>query len=264
VSTWGRSSPETEVQVDEPGLRLQRVGGRPPRWRLFAGFLAIVVLVATLWLKPWERPTPTVADLPSPIARTTPTPLVTPGPTLKPTPAPTVIPPIPIPTPRPTADPVALAAQRRQCQSPTSWRMVTAELTATRATRTMYAAVPVVASGATDPSLPLSHLYASGLKAVGVCVPRTPVMSVTAELLQVVLWQVDGQGVVREVARPVIVDGPLFEIGEAYYGPPVDEGGLWPPGRYAFEIRRIAGGASRWMALEFTPTEPNGPVAAAL
>jgi hypothetical protein len=135
--------------------------------------------------------------------------------------------------------------------------MVTAERTVTRDTRTMYAASPVRASGPSDPTLPLSHLYARDLRAVGVCVPRSPVVSPVATLLQVVLWQVGDDGTVREIQRPVVLDPALFDVGEAYYGPPANEGPFWPPGRYVFEIRRAAGGTgsiSRWIGLEFTPT----------
>ncbi|MEO6350149.1 MAG: hypothetical protein ABIP53_05820 [Candidatus Limnocylindrales bacterium] len=260
MSISGRCSPEhREV---EP-LRLERVGGGAPRGRIAVGLVAVVLVVATLWLKPWGADPPTVAVLPTtPFASPTPTPLTPASPTQPPTAAPQ-----PTsarsrrPLPTPVTDPLVLAARRRQCQSATNWRMVTAETTATRRTRTMYAADPVAASGPSDPTLPTSRLFALALRGVGVCVPRTPVMSPVDELMQVILWQVDSDGEAHEVARPVILDEPLFEIGEAYYGPPSDEGELWPAGRYAFEIKRIAGGRSRWMALEFIPTDETGAVA---
>lgn len=105
--------------------------------------------------------------------------------------------------------------------------------------------------------MPVSHVHANGLQAVGVCVPRSPVVSPTTTLLQVVLWQVKSDGTVREIQRPVLIDPALFDVGEAYYAPPADEGDFWPPGRYVFEIKRAAGGtgsASRWIGLEFIPT----------
>jgi hypothetical protein len=260
VSTSGRCrAPEPEI---EP-LRLERVGGGAPRGRIVAGLVAVVIVVATLWLKPWGNDAPVVAVLPAtPFSIPTPAP-PSPEPTSAPDPTaePTHTASPPRPTATPVTDPLVLAALRRQCQSPTSWRMVTAETTATRKTRTMYAANPAAASGASDPTLVASRLYALQLRGIGVCVPRTPVMSPVDELMQVVMWRVDGDGTAHEVARPVILDEPLFEIGEAYYAPPLDEGELWPAGRYAFEIRRIAGGNSRWMALDFIPTDENGAVA---
>ena len=132
--------------------------------------------------------------------------------------------------------------------------MVTAETTTTRETRTMYAAVPVQAAGPADPALPLSHLYAEDLRAVGVCVPRGPVVSPTTTLHQVVLWQVDDSGTAREVVQPVVLDNELYDAGEAYFAPPAGEGPYWPEGRYVFEIRRIEGPGSRWIGLEFVPT----------
>ncbi len=132
--------------------------------------------------------------------------------------------------------------------------MVTAETTVARDTRTMYAAVPMAASGPADPTLSLSHLFAGTLQAVGVCVPRSPVVSPTTILHDVVLWQVDDNGTAREIQRPVVLDNDLYDIGEAYFAPPVGEGPYWPEGRYIFEIRRIEGPSSRWIGLEFVPT----------
>ena len=132
--------------------------------------------------------------------------------------------------------------------------MVTAETTVRRDTRTMYAAVPMTASGPADPALPLSHLYAGNLKAVGVCVPRSPVVSPMTILNQVVLWQVDESGFAQEIQRPVVMDNDLYDAGEAYFAPPIGDGPFWPEGRYIFEIRRLEGPGSRWIGLEFIPT----------
>jgi hypothetical protein len=132
--------------------------------------------------------------------------------------------------------------------------MVTAERTVTRDTRTMYAVSPVAAVGPADPTLPFSLVYAGSLEAVGVCVPRSPVVSPVNTLHDVVLWQIEANGTAREIQRPVLLDPGLYDIGEAYFGPPADEGSSWPAGKYVFEIRRAAGPGSMWMALEFVPT----------
>jgi len=215
---------------------------------IVAGF-AVVLVVGALWLKPWTAippgPPPVVPTFP-PIADAvaSPTPdasddSASTGPTVEPT---------------ATPNPLIVAAERRQCQSPDDWRLVTAESTITRETRTMYAATPVDASGPADPTLPTSYLYADSLRAVGVCVPRSPVVSPTATLHEVVLWQVERDGVVREIQQPILMDPALYDIGEAYFSPPVDEGATWPPGRYVFEIKRAGSTGSRWMALQFVTT----------
>jgi len=243
VSTWGRSDPNDEL--DESAPRLEKVG-RAPRWRLVVALVSIVLVFGLMWAKPWNNLPPPVAAVPEVSfdvpGRATPTPVPTPQPTATPEPVATL-------------GPVALAAKRRQCQSPTDWRMVTAESTVTRETRTMYAAVPAPASGPTDPGLALSQLFAGELRAVGVCVPRSPVVSPTTTLHQVVLWQVEDDGTAREVERPVVMDDDLYDIGEAYFAPPIGEGQYWPQGRYVFEIRRIEGPGSRWIGLEFVPTQ---------
>jgi hypothetical protein len=74
-------------------------------------------------------------------------------------------------------------------------------------------------------------------------------------LRAVVLWQISPDGTVREVTRPTVSDVPLYDLGEAYFAPPVGEGPFWPEGRYVFEIRRIEGPESRWIGLQFVPTE---------
>jgi len=247
VSTWGKSDPEDELE--ESSLELQRVGGRALSGRLIVVGLAVVLLVGALWIKPWEaiqpgppQPAPTfppVADAVTAMPTATADSSASSEPAAEPT---------------ATPDPLVVAAQRRQCQSPTDWRLVTAETTVTRETRTMYAATPVQASGPTDPSLPLAFLHADSLRAVGVCVPRSPVVSPTTTLHEVVLWQVESDGVIREIQRPLLMDPALYDIGEAYFSPPLDEGATWPPGRYVFEIKRVEGAGSRWMALEFVTT----------
>lgn len=256
MSTWGKSNPEgPRVEIEEQHLELSPVSERHERrysWRLIFSTVAVIVFIGTLWLKPWGetsslfrpvRPTPAAiaaASVPAPTAAP-----ATPAASIAGTDGPV--------TPAPTQDPLVLAAQRRQCQSPSDWRMVTAESTVTRDTRTMYAATPIHAAGPTDPVLPLSHLYADTLRAVGVCVPRTENANPTATLSDVVLWRVDENGVAHEIDAPPLLDVDLYNVGEAYFQPPADEGTTWPPGRYVFEIRP-AGERPRWMALEFTTT----------
>jgi hypothetical protein len=246
VSTWGRSNPDDDRE-EEP-LRLERVGGRAVSWRLVVTGIGVVLIVGALWVKPWDMFAPTVPAPPPQV------PVVADIATEAPqatepdaTASPTAI-------PDPTSDPLVVAARRRQCQSPVDWRMVTAERTVTRDTRTMYAVSPVAADGPADPTLPLSHVYAGTLEAVGVCVPRSPVVSPVNTLHDVVLWQVEKDGTAREIQRPVLLDPYLYDIGEAYFGPPAGEGPNWPAARYVFEIRRAAGPGSMWMALEFVPT----------
>jgi hypothetical protein len=238
VSTWGRSNPE--IPTDEPQpLRLEKVGGRAFGTPVIALGTAAVLLIGALVMKPWANgPIQPTQALPTEVAVAA---TATPG-----------------PTPAPTIDPMVLAVLRRQCQSPTDWRMVTAETTATRQTRTMYAANPDFSNGPTDASLPLSHLYAGALRAVGVCVPRDDDSVVAAELSRVVLWQVSPDGSVREVRNAQVIDRPLFLAGEAYWAPPADESASWPVGRYIFEIRPNDGGQSRWMGVEYVHVAQEG------
>ncbi len=72
--------------------------------------------------------------------------------------------------------------------------------------------------------------------------------------MHVVVWRVSPRGTVKEITRPVILDQEMFELGEAYFGPPANLGETWPAGRSVFEIRRLAGGGSKYMALDFIPT----------
>jgi hypothetical protein len=118
----------------------------------------------------------------------------------------------------------------------------------------MWGATLQEGAGPGDAQLAASRDHARELNAVGICAPSNPTMSPVDQLLQVVLWHVDLDGNVTEITQPEIVDAELFDLGEAYYGPPPEVGDSWPPGRYVFEIRRLAGGASRWMALDFIPT----------
>ena len=250
MSTWGRSNPD-DAPTDAPEtstIEFERVKGRTFSRRLTVVGITLAITVATLWLKPWDSTNPAT---PPPVAITAPVALATKAPT----PVPSVATPIPTATAAATLDPLTVASRRRQCQSPTEWRLVTAESTVTRRTRTMYATSPMQASGPNDSSLPLSYLYADTLRAVGVCVPRTPESNPTALLGEVVLWQVESDGVAREIDRPTLIDPALYDVGEAYFAPSGTADATWPPGRYVFEIRAPAGGAgSRWMALQFVTT----------
>lgn len=231
MSTWGRSNPE--IPNEEPQtLRLEKVGGQRLGLNVVAVGAAIALLAGVLLLKPWANGPPQPIDaLPTDVALV---PTATPG-----------------PTPAPTIDPMVLADLRRQCQSPTDWRMVTAETSAARQTRTMYAAYPAFSNGPSDRSLALSHLYAGALRAVGVCVPRAEDNAVAAELSRVVLWQISDDGAVRQIRNPLVIDRPLYLAGEAYWAPPSGEGNTWPEGRYVFEIETNDGGPSRWMGVEY-------------
>jgi hypothetical protein len=153
------------------------------------------------------------------------------------------------------ADPSdAIAAALSHCPAPRPGRLLSCETTLRWTSRTLWAAAPALASGPADPNLVLRIVHADELKAVGICPPRTPVLSPTAMLRDVVLWQVLPNGTVREVTRPQLVDPALYDQGEAYFGPPAGEGPFWPEGRYVFEIRRVEGPQSKWIGLEFVPT----------
>ena len=84
--------------------------------------------------------------------------------------------------------------------------------------------------------------------------PRSKDSDPIATLADVVLWQIDDDGVAHEVTAPPLMDTALYDVGEAYFEPPPTEGATWPPGRYVFEIKPAAGQRSRWMALEFVTT----------
>ena len=142
--------------------------------------------------------------------------------------------------------------KRQSCRGTRTWRLVSIEVAGRWRTRTLWGASIQEASGPTDDSLTSSRDHADRLVAVGICVPVTPVMSPVDQLLQVVLWHVDPDGTVREVTRPQIVDAEMFDLGEAYYGPPADEGESWAAGRYVFEFAAspVAARAGwRWSSL---------------
>jgi hypothetical protein len=204
----------------------------------------VVLLLAAAWIKPWDR------NPPLPIAAVPSSPSSAAGSVAPPDPT------MAAPTPAPTPDPATLAARRATCRQARIWRLVSVEESARWRTRTMWGVAVQEATGPADPQLDAALDKADRLTAIGVCAPVTPVLSAVDQLLQVVLWHVSADGTVREVTRPVIVDEPLFELGEAYYAPPQDEGETWAAGRYVFEIRRLAGGASRWLALDYVPTGP--------
>jgi hypothetical protein len=139
--------------------------------------------------------------------------------------------------------------------APRQWRLLSSESTRRRTVRTLWGQVaPTIAKGPADPDLPVRVVYAESLLAVGICPPRSPVVSTTRMFSDVILWQVSVDGTVREVTRPVLMDAGLYDLGEAYFGPPAGEGPYWPEGRYVFEIKRLAGAGSRWFGLEFVPT----------
>ena len=249
MSTSGRCNPP-EPADQSVELRVERVGGPGAPLRALAVLALIGTFVTVLWLKPWAGDTPPVAVVPVPANSARP---ATVDATEPDAPAPGLLTP-PSAAPEPTPDPMALAARRAHCRQADIWRLVSMEESPRWKTRTMWGVSPQDASGPLDDSLVASTDHAARLTAIGVCAPATPVMSPVDELLHVVLWHVGTDGRAREITRPVIVDQELFDLGEAYYGPPEGEGDSWAPGRYVFEIKRIAGGGSRFMALDFIPT----------
>jgi len=251
VSTWGRSDPTDEE--DESGLQLEHVTGQPARWRMAIAAICAILALGVLWAKPWDRPVPApVALLPSLPAQVSAT---SPPATLRPTPeAPDPSPTPEAPDPGPTRSPIAQASRLRHCVAPRDWKLLSSESTQRWTVRTLWAAAPTAATGPTDPDLPVRVVHADNLLAVGICPPRTPVLTPSLMLRDVVLWQVLADGHAREVTRPGLFDSALYDLGEAYFGPPAGEGKYWPAGRYVFQIRRLAGAGSRWMGLEFVPT----------
>jgi hypothetical protein len=258
VSTWGKCDLEDDLGRSagpDPGAGpdLERVGRSESRRRILVPVISAILAVGLLWLKPWSQPPERLSDVPLPTlairgAQVVATASAVPSAVLS------------TASPRPEPPGGQLAARPRQCLAPNLWRIVSLETVTRshsriRSTRTLYGAVPVAADGPDDPDMPVSMLFADALSAVGICVPRSPVVSAATTLLHVVLWHVAEDGTAREILRPVVVDNNLYDVGEAYFGPPVGEGPFWPEGRYVFEIRRMEGPESRWIALQFVPTE---------
>lgn len=243
MSTWGRCDPNDEE--GDSGLRLEHVTGQPARWRIAVAAICAILALGLLWAKPWDRPSPApvalMPTLPAQVMATSPP--STPSPIAH------------SPDPSPTRSPIARASRLRHCVAPRDWRLLSSEATQRWTVRTLWAAAPTAATGPTDPDLPVRVVHADNLLAVGICPPRTPVLTPSLMLRDVVLWQVLSDGIAREVTRPRLLDPGLYDLGEAYFEPPVGEGPFWPAGRYVFQIRRLAGTGSRWMGLEFVPTE---------
>ena len=216
-----------------------------------AGLIIVVIALSAMWLKPWEhRPLAdpvAVAEVASAIPSSTPGADVAAAATATGK------------LPQPTLDPVAFAERHQHCRLSSTWHLLTSESTLKRPSRSLWAGSPGKASGPADPKLHLTPVRVGSLQAVGICGPKTPVISPAEVLRSVVLWQVRTDGSVREVTRPRLLDVALYDLGEAYFQPPAGEGDVWPAGRYVFEIRRLAGGessSSRWIGLEFVPSGP--------
>jgi hypothetical protein len=210
-----------------------------------------MVALSAMWVKPWERQVPAATVAVADVAAATPS--TTRGADLADeasvTPA----------LPEPTVDPLAIAARHQLCRLSKAWHLLTSESTLKRPSRSLWAGSPATATGPADPKLRLTSVRVGSLQAVGICGPKTPVISPAEVLRSVVLWQIGADGRPREVTQPRLLDEALYDLGEAYFKPPAGEGEVWPAGRYVFEIRRLAGGegsASRWIGLEFVPSGP--------
>jgi hypothetical protein len=214
------------------------VGGIPPR--LIALGVLVIGAIALAWLKPWGGTTPVhVQNGLAGFAVATQAP--------------------------PTDDPVIHAAILRElCNQPADWRLISMETSALGDTRTMYGISPAAASGPDDPSIPTARVYASRLFGIGVCSPHaganpdlpSPVEGVT-------IWFAPPTGSPTQMDQGPILDTPLNNLGEAYFGPPRTEtdpqiagnsNPTWPAGHYAVQIDRgDANGMTLWFALDFAP-----------
>ncbi len=217
---------------------MERVGGSGRRSMIVAAFVMAALGLAIL--KPWAAP-----EGPGPAPA---------GPAA----ASAGVPAIAQATPAPTDDPVLeQARQRRQCQSPVDWRIVTMELAADRRMRTLFPVRPAVADGPADPGIEGHRVWASELLGLGVCVPRgakTGLAGTAGALARVHIWQLhDDEAPVRLNALTTL-DEPLMRLGEAYFGPPGSRGrsAVWPVGRYVFQIDALEdGGQPLWFALDY-------------
>jgi hypothetical protein len=246
VSTWGRSNSEIDTGLRVPLQRVQR--GRAATAPRIVLLLASVA-VAIAWWKPWGE-APPAPPAQAPIAAVASVPSETPAMNVTPSPRSS-------PSPAATVDPQVAAEKRAHCRASEKWRLVSMEESSRWRTRTLWAVTSQRASGPADPRLRLSKDHAARLVAIGICAPASSLVSPVEQLRRTVLWHVGDDGTVREILNPVILDVPLFERGEAYYGPPADEGTSWPPGRYVFEIRDPTSrtdDTARWIGLEFVPT----------
>ncbi len=159
---------------------------------------------------------------------------------------------------RPTLDPAAvLAARPRQCHA--SRRVALA------VERRRPSAEPRARSWAAAPSPRQwpgrSRLCHCARSMPTACTPLgsarhvTPVISPSAMLRDVVLWQVLPDGTVREVTQPQLVDRAPVRAGRGVLRPARGRRAVLAEGRYVFEIRRLEGPGSRWIGLEFIPTQ---------
>ena len=251
MSTWGRCSvplsrdAASRDAAPPQQVPLERIRGQAVGRREVAVLIALVVVIGSFVLKPWDAQTPLAALAPTPDLRPTASPTAEPLPTG--------------PTPRPTPDAATLAERRRFCLEAGTWRLVSIEQTSRWQTRTMWATTPQLAEGPGDANIVARRDYAQRLMAVGVCAPMDPLLALPDQLARVVLWVVPTDGPPRVISSPSVIDKPLLVFGEAYYGPPPGEGEEWPPGRYVIEIKPRSSGESRWLALDFVPIGGSRP-----
>jgi hypothetical protein len=176
------------------------------------------------------------------------------------------------PTREPTSsDPSDSPSARLLCNAPPTWRLITAEADAIGAARTMFTAVARAANAANDPSIPTVELRADRMFAIGVCRPNPAGLRVPDVPFEpIAIWNLPSHGPPVAIAGARILDLALFELGEAYYGPPeppnasgspTTETMSWGPGRYVLELDGTSSGEpSLWLGLNFvTPTGDVAP-----
>lgn len=244
------SSPQGDVPLaplrgPEPGLR--------------KAVLLVVALLAIAVVKPWDRasvsgdhlvpqvaPTVAASVAPDAAARTSAplrlahSVLLTSASILRPGTA-------------PAGDDVA-------CYPSAGWRVVTVDGAGADRLRTWYNLVPGWGATATDPGIPVVHVFARDLVALGFCAPTGDGQALaTAEVRG---WRLDqARAMPIGLARLAASSPRDTALGSLYGSPPsaaapsTDPGvaGTWPDGRYVFLIR--AGQADEediWFGVDVT------------
>jgi hypothetical protein len=203
----------------------------------------VVVLIALAELKPWQSSVPATAASP------TPSPAVASAAAATPPAA-----------PGPSADPLAAALNRRQCQSGAGWRLVTLQEWGDRTWRTLFDVDPGQTRTQAAAEKVAPRVLADVLQGIGYCPPGLDPSSRAASLADVTVWaEVDGAKTASRLAGLRPLDADLYQVGEAYLAPPrsIAVDGGWPPGRYLFQVAPSQGAPEGgWFAL--TVTSANG------